>query len=343
MITRKAKEIAVFGMVLTTLLNFFSFGYAWSNPLNDAVNLIKESYVKSEPKPDKTLYDLVNELKQSLDKKTEQKKEESSVKIDKKIDEPVYEKEKITQSEQKELESEVTVAKDYSEYKRRVFMGDVNPGEKVAYLTFDDGPSQNTPRVLEILENYGIKATFFVNYRKGAENIYKRIVSEGHSIGNHTKTHNYSSIYSSLDNFLSDFKEMENILYDITGKKPNIARLPGGTDNNIGKKYGEEFIMYKIVDWLNDNNYKFFDWNSYALDAESEPVTKDQMVENVLKKMEKNHVMLVLMHDNKPKEKTVDVLPSIIEGLIKNGYEFRALNENSYTVQFYQDPNFEYN
>ena len=345
MITRKAVKIAAFGMILTALIGIASCTYASTNPLNDVVNQLKETYTNQEgniSSGNKTIFNIVEELES---KKEEEKleKEEVVVKVEKSVAEPKEEKIIQNKSQKDNLESKIKTQNDYSTYKRCIFMGDVKPGEKVAYLTFDDGPSENTLEILEILKKYEIKATFFVNYRKGAEDIYNKISSSGNSVGNHTETHDYSSIYSSLEDFITDFKKMEKIIYDNTGKKSKIVRLPGGTNNTVSRKYGGKFIMYEIVDWLNEGGYKFFDWNAYALDAERNPLSKEEMVNNVFKDNKNKNVMLILMHDSKSKKKTIEVLPSIIEELIARDYEFRALDRNSYTVQFYQNPNFKYN
>ena len=120
---------------------------------------------------------------------------------------------------------------------------------KIAYLTFDDGPSINTGKILDILKRYDIKATFFVVGRSddNSKNLYKRIVKEGHAIGNHTYSHEYKTLYSSEENFLSDFKKLEHHIYDITGIKMDIMRFPGGSNTIIPNKYSDDKFMVRMI------------------------------------------------------------------------------------------------
>jgi peptidoglycan/xylan/chitin deacetylase (PgdA/CDA1 family) len=134
---------------------------------------------------------------------------------------------------------------------------------KEIYLTFDDGPSELTPVVLDILYEYKIKGTFFVNGRKTniGWDLYKRIVDEGHSIGNHTYSHDYSKIYTSEDSFVLDFKQLEDLLYEKVGVRPKIMRFPGGSNNTISKKCGSENLMKKLSESMKNMGYQYFDWN----------------------------------------------------------------------------------
>ena len=104
--------------------------------------------------------------------------------------------------------------------------------EKVVYLTFDDGPSARTINILDTLERYGVKATFFVNYNRYAEEkgIYKIIVDKGHSIGNHTYDHPYPA--DDWDAFLYSLFKMEDYIFDQTGVRTRIIRFPGGSKDS---------------------------------------------------------------------------------------------------------------
>lgn len=201
---------------------------------------------------------------------------------------------------------------------------------KKVYLTFDDGPSKNTTQILDILDEYNIKATFFVvgktdNYSK---DIYRRIVDEGHSLGLHSYSHRYEIIYESLDNFQYDLYKLQEFLYDVTNYKANIYRFPGGSGNEVSEEDIEVF-----VEFLNDNNITYFDWNVINGDASSKGVTVEESYNNVINgvKIYKNSV--VLMHDANNKLSTVESLPLIIETLLENEFEILPLSNEVKPIQ----------
>ncbi|MCY6957030.1 polysaccharide deacetylase family protein [Clostridium brassicae] len=210
------------------------------------------------------------------------------------------------------------------------------PKNKIAYLTFDDGPSNNTEKILKILDDYNIKATFFVtgtSAKRGLK-IYKAIVNKGHSIGNHTYSHNYSKIYKSIEDFISDFKKLENYLNNSLGVSTNIVRLPGGSNNTISHKYGGNNIMVSISKYLIDNGYTYFDWNVDSTDACVKTQDKNKIVNSILSNSKNKNAIIILMHDGPLKTTTVEALPEIISGLKKQGFEFRPLSSEEYVTQF---------
>lgn len=209
-----------------------------------------------------------------------------------------------------------------------------NNTTKKAYLTFDDGPSANTEQILDILKKYNIKATFFVTGNSSNKELYRRIVNEGHAIGNHTYSHNYKSIYSSVDAFMEDLERLNKFLEETTGVRPDIVRIPGGSNNQVSKKYGGEDIMEKIVKKVVEEGYQYFDWNVTSTDAEKVKQDKEVIVEAVLKGTKDKTNAVILMHDSAPKTTTVEALPEIIEGLIQQGYKFDTLDKNSYAPHF---------
>lgn len=346
MFTKKTLRSLVIAIGLPLLFSFYTTLHAAASPLKDALtktqttisvdkNLNNEKNINiSEPT---TIFDVVEYLKEKPSE-SEQEKEEISNSYQKPVDVNIIKKDLKNQN----LESKIQ--KDYSSYKRRVCMGDVKEGEKVVYLTFDDGPSENTLKILDILRDYNLKATFFINRIDGdlKKKICKRIIDEGHSIGNHGYSHNYKKIYSSVDAFFEDFIQLEDILYEEFGIRPKLTRFPGGSNNEVSWEYGGKLIMYKIVDELNEREYKFCDWNTSVRDAEKVSVEKQDMIDSVLYNAKKMPVLVVLMHDTNPKKDTVEVLPTIIKGLIAMSYEFRPMDENSYAVQFCQNPDFDY-
>ena len=204
-----------------------------------------------------------------------------------------------------------------------------NENQKVAYLTFDDGPSKNTDKVLDILKKYGIKATFFVIGNENMKDKYKRILDEGHAIGNHTYSHDYSKIYSSVEAFFEDFDKLNSLLKEYTGQTTEIFRFPGGSHNTVSNQAGGSEIIHSIVDEASKRGYKYFDWNVSSGDASvgGGVLSKDTIVNNVLSTTRNRKSIIVLMHDTAAKDTTVEALPEIIEGLAAQGYKFGVLSK----------------
>ncbi|MBR5229577.1 MAG: polysaccharide deacetylase [Firmicutes bacterium] len=197
--------------------------------------------------------------------------------------------------------------------------------KKTCYLTFDDGPdTELTVKILDILKENNIKATFFVVYKKGdaEKELYKRIVNEGHTIGIHTASHNYSTIYASVEDYLKDFNRISKHIESITGVKPEIFRFPGGSING----YNSTFYVELISEMLR-RGYVYYDWNCSSGDAAASNPSSSIIRDNVLKRAEFNK-KIVLMHDSKGHSATVAALPEIIKGLTDQGYQFDALTND---------------
>lgn len=187
---------------------------------------------------------------------------------------------------------------------------EVYAGYTKVYLTFDDGPSSNTAPILDILKEYDVPATFFVNRRDGRnyENLYRRIVNEGHALGLHSTSHIYSEVYKSEEDFKADTKELRDFLYMVTGVESDIYRFPGGSSNHVSK-----VDMHVFADCLEKEGIVFFDWNVSSQDASSIPQTKESIVRNVKKGLDGKSEAIILFHDLGSKDATVKALPEIIE------------------------------
>lgn len=198
------------------------------------------------------------------------------------------------------------------------------------YLTFDDGPSSNTSEILDILDQYGIKATFFVVGKEDEESkaLYRRIVSEGHTLGMHSYTHKYSALYDSVEGFEEDFTRIRDLLYDVTGETCTLYRFPGGSSNRVSNTPMEEFISY-----LNQQGITYFDWNVSSGDATSQAYTADELVENVLSDVVKYKSSVVLMHDSETKGTTVESLAAMIEALNGLGAQILPIDEDTTAIQ----------
>lgn len=181
---------------------------------------------------------------------------------------------------------------------------------KKVYITFDDGPSSNTDEILDILAEYDVRATFFVVGKEGekAEAVYQRIVEEGHTLGMHTYSHDYNTVYASVDDFAQDLSKLQNYLYEVTGVLSRYVRFPGGSSNTVSKIDMKEFIGY-----VNEQGLTYFDWNISSKDATSPSPNTTEIINNCLSDIDRYQTVVILMHDAAGKRSTVDALPVLIE------------------------------
>lgn len=206
---------------------------------------------------------------------------------------------------------------------------------KVAYLTFDDGPSRQTSDILNILKSKNIKATFFVIGKDTdkSNELLRRMVREGHAIGVHSWSHQYSIIYGSETGFLNDFNRLRSHIYQVTGVKPNICRFPGGLNNTVCLKYGGH-IMPMLCRDVNAMGIKPFDWNVSAHDACKTPPSKELIIQNILNGCAKHSNAVILLHDTNLTGTTLQALPEVIDNLSARGYRFEALSPSSPSMMF---------
>ena len=198
-----------------------------------------------------------------------------------------------------------------------------DPGSKIIYLTFDDGPSKHTERLLGILAKYDVKATFFVvNY--GYRDMIGREAAAGHTVGVHSLTHEYKTIYASEEAYFADLNAMNEIVKAQTGSYSTIIRFPGGSSNTVSKF--NPGIMTRLVQAVTDAGYQYFDWNVSSGDAGLTTVS-DEVYQNVIDGVKGRRVSVVLMHDSKGY--TVDAVERIIQWGLANGYTFLPLTPSS--------------
>lgn len=201
--------------------------------------------------------------------------------------------------------------------------------EGVIYLTFDDGPSSvTTGTLLDILKEENVKATFFVT-NNGPDSLIKRMYDEGHTIALHTASHNYATVYKSVDAYFDDLNKVSNRVKNITGQTSKIVRFPGGSSNTVSRHYSKG-IMTTLSEELFNRGYRYYDWNVDSHDA-SNARTKEAVYNNVVTSLSKNKANVVLMHDIKTQ--TRDALRSIIRYGKENGYTFEKIDMNTYMVR----------
>ena len=201
-------------------------------------------------------------------------------------------------------------------------------GEKTIYLTFDDGPSENTRKVLDILDQYNAKATFFVT---GLHQEYKDMIKEaydrGHTIGLHTYSHNYAAVYQSEDAYFSDLDQIGQLVESEIGYVPCFIRFPGGSSNTVSKKYTAG-IMTQLSKDVTAKGYQYYDWNVSFGDGTTR--TAEDIVSIATGGTQTNIVMLA--HDASGKDTTVEALPTVLQYYTDQGYVFKSIDRDSIVV-----------
>ena len=222
--------------------------------------------------------------------------------------------EKIINEKEKEIEEK---AKNENQNYQKKVTG------KVIYLTFDDGPSNYTEDILNTLDKYNVKATFFVTCSGSLDKFAKKIIEKGHTLGLHTCTHRYNIVYSSEENYFNDLNSISAKVEELTGYKSKYIRFPGGSSNTISRF--NKGIMTRLTQKVTEDGYKYYDWNIDSEDAAG--ADKEGVYNNVISAL-KNHnysTNMVLMHDIKVSTK--DALDSIIKDALDMGYTFSNIND----------------
>jgi peptidoglycan/xylan/chitin deacetylase (PgdA/CDA1 family) len=222
------------------------------------------------------------------------------------LDRPVYDRYTLKQRLEKGLPTMLPALPHYT-------------AEKVAYLTFDDGPDKtNTPAILDVLKANGIHATFYVLGSMVEKNpeVLKRIFAEGHAIGNHSYDHDYDRLYASKESFVEELEQTDEAIFKVIGMRPFIIRAPGGTVGMFTADFYEH---------LNLLGYVEHDWNVLTEDATSKRPSAEAQIGYIDRRTAghlKDNMALILMHCNGGKEETVRALPGIIANLRAKGYRF---------------------
>ena len=238
-----------------------------------------------------------------------------------------YQKQQEEIEKQKEIERQAKIPKltDVGKEKlKKIYKSET----KVAYLTFDDGPSRNTQQILDILKQYNIKATFFVlgSQVEIFPETTNRIYNEGHYIANHGYSHRYSNIYESPEQVLNEYNQCNQIVantINVPEYNSHLFRFPGGF---VGGKYAQ--IKKEARTILEQNNILYVDWNSLTGDSEKVNPSEEYLMNNLQNTTEGKNSLVVLMHDAQAKKVTADFLPKVIEYLAQQGYEF----DNFYSI-----------
>lgn len=244
----------------------------------------------------------------------------------------------VSNGQQIEEEKIVGVLKEFEEYSfdAQIIESKLSKydssmdGEKVVFLTFDDGTSKTvTPEILNILKEENVKATFFLtgNTIEGggddAKELVRRELREGHAIANHSYSHDYQYLYPNrtlnLENFINDFKKNEELLKSILGENfsTKVIRCPGGLMSWKG--------MDELRAYLSENDMASIDWNALNADAQGKKKSASELVEYAKETSKDKDMVVLLMHDTYGKEETAKALPEIIKYYKSNGYKFKTL------------------
>ncbi len=202
--------------------------------------------------------------------------------------------------------------------------------EKVAYLTFDDGPSPRTEEILDILLEHDVKATFFISLPQEEEysQYLKRASEEGHTIGVHSASHKYKEIYESEEAFINDFEICFNYIKDTTGLTPSVYRFAGGSVN----AYNEDIINNIVIE-MQRRGFAYFDWNVESNDS-TKGISANSIYTNVIKGVKDKNTAVIVLHDSYTRKNTVTALEDIIIELKNQGFVFKELTSTTKPITF---------
>ena len=295
--------------IITLIFIFLTLGKTYYSELK-IVNDKKETYLKLKTKN--------NLLIKSI------KEDENKFNTNQEI---------IKENESKKLSLEKTLKEKEEEARIKNQKYLTNIKGKVVYLTFDDGPSIYTNDILNTLDKYNVKATFFVTCSGDINGLAKKILDKGHTLALHTCTHKYSNIYSSEDAYFNDLNEISTRVENTTGYKSKYIRFPGGSSNTVSRF--NRGIMTRLTKKVQENGYKYYDWNIDSNDAAG--ANKNQVYSNVIGALKNSNrtTNMVLMHDTK--SSTKDALDNIIKDALDMGYTFSNIND--YTSEIHHGVN----
>lgn len=195
--------------------------------------------------------------------------------------------------------------------------------KKIAYLTFDDGPSDNTRKILDVLKEKKVVATFFLignEITPEREDIVKRTIEQGNAVGVHTFCHEKNKLYCNAESFFEDFEKATESIQKVTGKKPVLHRFPWGSNNGYVCSYVDA-----LHERLKEMGVKSFDWNVSGEDSIGGTVAQSTIFNNVKKDLTRYDEPIILLHDSATMDNTAAVIGQIIDYIKSEGYEFATL------------------
>ncbi len=218
----------------------------------------------------------------------------------------------------------------------KMLEGKASNNDKEIFLTFDDGPSENTREILKILKEEDVHATFFdigsaLKDNKENQELLKQEIDQGNAVACHSFSHNYKTLYpgNSVDvnKFMNELNETNEIMKSVLGKNFNarVIRMPGGY---MSRRYYRDPNLKALDEAFAKDNIVSIDWDAETGDATGRHYTVEQYVQNSAKNINTlNHVIL-LMHDAAAKKETVQALPAIIKFYKEHGYAFKVIKNS---------------
>lgn len=235
--------------------------------------------------------------------------------------------EKTTTTESTTKSTTKTTTEQKTEKKQESTAKKEQSGDKTVYLTFDDGPGRYTKELLDVLDKYNAKATFFVtNQYPTYRGLIKEEAKRGHTVAVHTYSHDYSKVYASESAYFKDLEKMNDIVEQQTGQRAWLIRFPGGSSNAVSKKYCPG-LMTTLVKSVGEHGYYYADWNVDSGDASSSS-NATEVANKVINDIQHHSVSVVLQHDTKGY--SVDAVEKILQWGQEHGYTFKAMNKDSY-------------
>jgi len=211
--------------------------------------------------------------------------------------------------------------------------GCIQPEQKTVYFTFDDGPSKNTEKLLDMLIEEEVKATFFVcaqaEDKEYSAKLLRRMRDEGHTIALHTYSHKYQDTYTSLESYLEDLSKIDSFIFEATGQHAGLLRFPGGSATvNCDKA-----LMRRIADEVTRRGYIFYDWTVPSGDDTAHPKDVEELVRCIMGGIKDRQLEIVLCHDNATPTTTPEAVRQCIGLLREQGYAFDRLTPQVEPVQ----------
>lgn len=196
---------------------------------------------------------------------------------------------------------------------------------KIAYVTFDDGPSCNTEEILQILQEKKAVATFFLisdNLTEKRQKSVKKLIAQGNEVGIHTACHEHEIMYKNETAFMKDFMTAYEKIEKTTGVKPKVQRFPWGSNNGFVRGFVDS-----ATEKMHEMGVKSFDWSVSGEDAVRMNVSTAEIIANVKKDLTRFQYPIILLHDSGGAKNTPKALPRILDYIRQQGYEFGVLSD----------------
>lgn len=208
--------------------------------------------------------------------------------------------------------------------------------QRIMYITFDDGPGQYTQDILKVLDQYHIKATFFVSgNNSGYTHLIKVIQGEGHILGLHSYSNNPEAVYQNVETYFDDLGKISALVKKETNDIPNIIRFPSPASDTVSQTYSDH-IIHKLREHCENLGYSYYDWNVSGKD-EDVSLTADQIYQNVINHIQGKEEVMLALHDGNDNKNTPDALERILKELVRQGWEFRVIDETTDTFHHIQN------